>query len=185
MIINQIASGGGGGIDTFDATAYPQHIFKDYTAYARGSKIVGTYEPIKHYVAMEFTDASASSSYDSSQGALKAIDNNSNSWWAPQNIDPIWIKLDMLESFVCTKYMIQARSDSIVGMASGWLFQGLDGSTWVTLDTRSGITWESVSQRKEFIIENNLSFSSYRFYNIVWLATGYRGIAEIRLFKDE
>lgn len=45
MIINQIASGGGGG-DTSDATAYPQHILKDYTAYARGSKIVGTYEPI-------------------------------------------------------------------------------------------------------------------------------------------
>jgi hypothetical protein len=42
MIINQIAAGGGGGIDTSDATAYPEHILKDYTAYARGSKIVGT-----------------------------------------------------------------------------------------------------------------------------------------------
>lgn len=183
MIINQIASGGGGG-DTSDATAYPEHILDGYTAYARGSKIVGTYKPIKSYVDMEFTGASASSSYDSSQGALMAIDNKYNSQWAPQNIDPIWIRLNTLESFVCTKYRIQARSDSIVGMASGWLFQGLDGSTWVTLDTRSGITWESVRQRKEFIIENNLSFSSYRFYNIVWLAAGYRGIAEIRLFKD-
>lgn len=45
MIINQIASGGGGGLDTFDATAYPEHLLKDYTAYARGAKITGTYEP--------------------------------------------------------------------------------------------------------------------------------------------
>ena len=45
MIINQIASGGGGGLDTSNATAYPEHILKDYTAYGRGVKLTGTYEP--------------------------------------------------------------------------------------------------------------------------------------------
>jgi hypothetical protein len=52
MIINQIASGGGGGLDTSDATAYPEHILKDYTAYARGGKITGTYEPLDPWGGM-------------------------------------------------------------------------------------------------------------------------------------
>lgn len=40
-------AGSGGGIDTSDATAYPQHILKDYTAYARGSKLTGTLKRAK------------------------------------------------------------------------------------------------------------------------------------------
>lgn len=44
MIVNQIATGASSsGLDTNDATAYPQHIRLGYTAYARGSKITGTY----------------------------------------------------------------------------------------------------------------------------------------------
>lgn len=68
MIINQIASGGGGGLDTYDATAYPEHILTDYTAYARGAKLTGTYEPpkylrFKNHMAMSDPSCPAASSF--------------------------------------------------------------------------------------------------------------------------
>jgi hypothetical protein len=56
MIMNQIVSGeGGGGLDTYDATAYPEHILEGYTAYVRGAKITGTYKPPDSELDMDAT----------------------------------------------------------------------------------------------------------------------------------
>ena len=50
IIINQVGAGaGGGGLDTNDATAYPEHIAKNKTAYARGAKIVGSFKAYNPY----------------------------------------------------------------------------------------------------------------------------------------
>ena len=45
-----------------------------------------------------------------------------------------------------------------------WTFRGSnDGETWTTLDTRSGVTWDSGEVTKTFSFENHKSYEYYKF----------------------
>jgi len=112
---------------------------------------------------------SASSEFNATHSASKAIDNNTSTQWAvtePLSL-PTWWKLDFgADNFkIIEKYTMQARTDAYwEQIPTAWLFQGSNNdSSWTTLDTQSGLSWTQ-SEKKEFTFSNDKAYRYYRLY---------------------
>lgn len=63
---------------------------------------------------------------------------------------PSWLEYQFAGAVAILEYRVKAPTDYAGGMPSAWQFQYWDGSTWVTLDTRSGIAAWSLSESRTY-----------------------------------
>ncbi|MGI9275378.1 MAG: beta strand repeat-containing protein, partial [Endozoicomonas sp.] len=85
---------------------------------------------------------------------------NSNSWATPPGTTG-WLQVQMPEQTQVTSYDITAASLE-TRQPSDWILEGSnDGSTYTTLDTQSGVTWEG-RETKTFTLGSAANFSYYR-----------------------
>ncbi len=108
--------------------------------------------------------ATASSTY-TTYTANRAFDNDNSTQWLNNAILPSWIQYDLgsgNEKRVA-KYRIYFSDPSSFDHApSSWTFQAsTNGSTWITLDTRTGQSW-TYNSWKEFTFSNNTPYQYYR-----------------------
>jgi hypothetical protein len=88
-----------------------------------------------------------------------------NGWIAydivPQYIDYIYASRKLIQSYSITPFQ-----DNIMQTPITWIIQAsLDGNEWTIIDQQEGITWESPSDIKHFMINNvNVSYTHYRIY---------------------
>jgi putative alpha-1,2-mannosidase len=74
-----------------------------------------------------------------------------------------WIQFQSKEPQVVTQYAITSANDAPERDPATWTLQGSnDGSTWQTLDTRSGEKFTGRVQRREFSFSNTKPFTFYR-----------------------
>lgn len=76
-----------------------------------------------------------------------------------------WIGFNFGIKTKVSSYIIQSRMPYLKSSPNSWTFEGSnDGANWTVLDTRTGYDTQSwsASSRKEFRLERNYEFSSYR-----------------------
>lgn len=88
-------------------------------------------------------------------------------------------------TYVCDAYFMTANVNGDL-MPIVWRFEGYDGSSWVTLDSRPGEVGWAGGETRFFKFNNTTAYSAYR---IIWTAQGntataYTQIAEIGLHQS-
>lgn len=102
------------------------------------------------------TGGTASTS-DAYGPASNAFDGNPATYWETDNPAPQWIAYEFPSATALTGYGLQARdhgSPTARTAPTAWILEGSnDGSTWVTLDTRSGVTDWTAGATKTYGVE--------------------------------
>ncbi|GGA05073.1 hypothetical protein GCM10008018_58850 [Paenibacillus marchantiophytorum] len=99
--------------------------------------------------------------------AWKAFDGNSvyqdtayHGWGTPQKTG--WLAYEFTSSKIISKYVLSHSNQWWQTLPKDWTFEGWNGSSWIILDTRSGITDWVTNTVKEFTFNNTNSYSKYR-----------------------
>jgi len=120
------------------------------------------------------------------EGSDKAFDCNPSSKWYGYNSPAGWLQYDFgaNNAQVIKRYTINS-ADVAARDPKDWQFQGSqDGSTWTTLDTRSGQSFLVVLSQNTY---NTSNTTAYRYYRLnVTANNGAAGtaIAELGLWSD-
>jgi probable HAF family extracellular repeat protein len=105
------------------------------------------------------------------EGKAMAFDNSSSTKWLDfANANPStrasWIQYQYASGakYVVTKLTVTSANDAPERDPRDWNFLGSNdgGQTWVTLDTRTGETFGSRFQRKEYSFSNAAGYNIYR-----------------------
>ncbi|MCL1123732.1 discoidin domain-containing protein [Shewanella surugensis] len=107
---------------------------------------------------------SASGEYSSSYPAWRAFDDNPSSMWISQVWQtPAWIDYRFPEAKMIEDYRIQYTNGSITTRApKEFSLQGSNGSSWVTLDTRSNETNWSGNEARCYAVADPGYYNQYR-----------------------
>ncbi|MBC7952859.1 MAG: hypothetical protein H7Z12_13710, partial [Rhodospirillaceae bacterium] len=118
---------------------------------------------------------SANSEYSSVYAAWKAADANAGTWWHSTGTGVSYWDYTLTASAAVNGYSI-TPSDA---KSYSWKFEAWNGASWVTLDTRSSVTFSAgVTQTFSFV--NATSYGRYRVY---FTAVGGDGYTRIIAFE--
>jgi hypothetical protein len=109
------------------------------------------------------------SGYSDSHTPDKAFDDDYAmlSYWYYYNNGgyPEWIKYELTTAKAATKYKMTNYPGSATYYPTQWKLQGSNNdSSWTDLDTRSGVTWTTGGETKEFTFSNSTEYKYYRWY---------------------
>jgi hypothetical protein len=107
----------------------------------------------------------------SGEGAAQAFDNSTSTKWLdfsfkPSNISWIRYQYASSKTSVVTEYTITSANDAQERDPMDWNLQGSNtgGSSWVTLDTKTGELFTARFQKRLFLFTNSTAYNIYRLY---------------------
>ena len=113
-------------------------------------------------VASTGTVSASGENSASGEGIVEAFDNNSRTKWLAFQNAP-WIAIHLPAAKTVKLYTLTSGNDFPGRDPKSWTLQGSNnGTTWTTLDTRTGQDFPWRHQTRAFAITNTLSYSQYR-----------------------
>lgn len=105
--------------------------------------------------------ATANSSY-SGEGPEKAYDGLNSTFWTTNSGSTGWLRYQLPSAAAVTSYTLVRREGANNRMPNTWTFEGSnDGTTFTTLDTRSGISFATLASQT-FTFSNATTYLYYR-----------------------
>jgi poly(beta-D-mannuronate) lyase len=149
-------------------------------------------EVIEGEASLDITDnggiitAQYANTGNSAQNYPAVIDNSTATKYFISGETALWIQYQSTVAATVVKYTITSANDVPERDPKDWTLQASnDGSTWVTLDTRSGETFSSRLLTKTFTISNTQPYTYYRFDITVNNGSTGTQVAEWELLKAE
>ena len=100
------------------------------------------------------------------EGAAQAFDNSNSTKWLDFTTTTSWIQYQYASSkkSVVTEYTITSANDFQERDPTNWNLLGSNtgGSSWVTLDTRTGELFTARFQKRSFLFTNSTAYNIYR-----------------------
>jgi len=113
----------------------------------------------------------------------KAFDKSAATYWQPTGSAGEWIAYDWGSPKTITQYTIKAASIAADRGPSAWTFEGWNGSTWVVLDTRSGIASWPQNQKNTYQFSNSTAYNKYRLNLGAYISTAHE-IIEVEMMES-
>ena len=107
--------------------------------------------------------ASASSFAFAGREAYRAFSSNGTDFWLGATANNEWLRMQFPLRARVRRYELTTASVNNNHHPKNWLFQGWNGSTWVTLDTKINQTL-TAGTLYSFPITNNVYYSEYRIF---------------------
>lgn len=114
---------------------------------------------------LDFLTGGTATSSGGFQTPDKGFDDNTATYYQNYNSVPCWVKYDLGSGAakVGKQYTITLSSYGSQYCPSAWVLEGSNNdSDWTQLDSRSGITWSSAYQKREFEFSNDTAYRYYR-----------------------
>jgi hypothetical protein len=103
-----------------------------------------------------------SSSYSVGYEPWKAFDaSGTSTYWSAIGELPQWISYEFPSDVIVNKYVLSIPTNAQSYSPKDFTFEAWNGSDWVVLDSRSGVTWAS-AETKTFDFENETAYTKYR-----------------------
>lgn len=150
------------------------------------SNASGAYLALNKYATTGNVWVASSATYGTS-GAYAYIGTLSNTVVSGTTYNGEWIQVNTPNPLTLTGYSITSSNDSNYGQTpSSWIVAGLNGSTWIQVDSRVSNTFTSSNQTILVPVTSSNTYSSYRFIwqNLSSSSTGIVSLAELRLYAQ-
>ncbi len=126
-------------------------------------------------MSSQYTDSPAAEAH----GNL--IDNNSNTKYLTFH-NASWVQYQATGNYVVSRYTITSANDAAERDPLTWTLQGSgNGTTWTTIDTRTGEDFATRLLKRSFTFTNSTGYTYYRF-NLTNNSGTILQLAEIELF---